>query len=197
LQKAAKRLASMLNKLHQCILNVFDHLEKYCFLYWLNLDRSPIIGVLENILPPLEFVCSTKGKDMVKALRRKLAVASVDEKFVEVEKESGNTRKFLYNLEFWLGKQIHGRLLGELTEKMPKVNPAWVLHSQYEVSEKEFLDYIVELAPQSLITEQLKRSLLLAYRENVQLRLVLWKYKFYAKGANNLNHGFLTSGLYL
>jgi hypothetical protein len=183
LQKSVKRLASLLKKLHEFINKAFDYLDdcgvKPC------IDRRPIIGVVEELLPPLQFVCSVKGKDMVKALKRKLmASASSNEKFVEVEKDSGHHRKFIYNLEFWLGKQKHGRLFGEQkSQKDSEVKPAWLLHNPDDVSENEFLEFMIELVPpETPITKQLKNVLLMSFTLDQKLRLVLLKYKFYSKG---------------
>jgi hypothetical protein len=184
LHKSVRRLAAVLKKLHELILKAFDHLEN-CTRCRTNKDRRPIIGVLEKLLAPLKFVSGAEGKNMVKALRRKLAGESTEEKMVEVAKESGPPRKFLYSLEFWLGKhETHDPFFAGPTDDEEDVGtPAWMLRSTGEVTEKEFLSFVVALAPpQTPITKQIKTHLAIQFRFGQKLRLVLLKYKFYAEG---------------
>jgi hypothetical protein len=182
LHKSVRRLAAVLKKLHELIFKAFNYLE-VCTRDCPNMDKRPIIRVLEELLAPLEFVCGTEGQNMVRALKRKLAgEGTKDEEWVEVVKESSHPRRFLYSIEFWLGKQKHDLLFGEQRNKA-KVNPAWLQHSPRVVTEEEFLDIVREFVPQTPITEQLRTSLLLEFRGSAHLRLVLLKYYFYSKGS--------------
>jgi len=180
--KSARRLAVVLKKLHELISNAFQYLE-VCTRGFPNVDKRPIIGVLEELLAPLEFVCGAEGKNMVRALKRKLRGGGTKDEteWVEVAKETSHPRRFLYSLEFWLGKQKQDLLFGD--QNKAKVDPAWLLHSPRVVTEVEFLDIVRELAPQTQITEQLRTSLLLEFYGSAHLRLVLLKYYFYAKGS--------------
>jgi len=184
LHKSVRRLAAVLEKLHELILKAFEHLDN-CTRRRCNVDKRPVIGVLEKLLAPLEFVSGAEGKNMVKALRRKLADKSTKEQMVEVVKVSGPPRKFIYSLEFWLGKhEIHGPYFGGPTgDEANAGRPAWMLNSTGEVSEEEFLGFVVDLVPpQTPITKQVKTLLAIRFRFGQKLRLVLLKYKFYAKG---------------
>ena len=128
-----------------------------------------------------------EGKNMVRALKRKFG-ESTEEKMVEVAKESGPPRKFLYSLEFWLGKhETHGQFFaGPKDDEADVGSPAWMLRSTGEVSEEEFLSFVVALTPpQTPITKQIKTHLAIQFRFGQKLRLVLLKYKFYAEGKNN------------
>lgn len=182
LQKSAEQLALILKRLQNKIAKAFDYIE--CRE---NVQKRPIIKIIEKILPLLEFVVGAEGKEMVKALKRKLASGITKENLVEVNKVSSYPSKIkFYSLDLWLAGDENSNLL-ILFDIMVHGSPEsrhhdLFMHSSAGFSDKEFLDLVMELAPKTPITEQLKTNLLLQFRNNVQLRWILLKYKFYAKG---------------
>lgn len=155
LQKPVEQLASLLIILHKYIPIVSDEMK--------NKDKRPLFSSFEKLLPPLEFVCSAEGKNMVKALRRKLLDSETNEELVNVQRGYCD-KKYLYCLKTWLGNETYD---GD---------------GEINVSEKEFLDIVWKLAPQTPITEQLKSRLVDKFRCCQLLRLNVFHYKYRTTG---------------